>query len=96
MQLLIEEIESLADKFQPNTNAKRIYLGLRDKIINMNLLYKEQEQIEKAYKEGGHHRHVCEANGIDKKCYCRNGNECNFARYITEDDYYQYKYGGGE
>lgn len=79
MQILIEEIESLADKFQPNTDAKRIYLGLRDKIINMNLLQKEQEQIEQAFSDG-----FDDGENYDREIDER----------ILSKDYCQSKYGG--
>lgn len=81
MQILIEEIESLSDRFQLNTDAKRIYLGLRDKIVNMNLLKKEQGQIENAF-HFGYLDGIGEDVGLDKY------------KDALGKDYYQSKYGG--
>jgi len=47
------------------------------------------EDMKKAFEEGSKHKYVCEANGKDKKCYCRNDNECNLRHYMTAEEFIQ-------
>jgi hypothetical protein len=45
------------------------------------------EDMIKAFNAGGKHIYECEANGKDKKCYCRNDNDCNHRHYISAEEW---------
>lgn len=45
------------------------------------------EDMIEAFKAGGKHIYECEANGKDKKCYCRNDNDCNHRHYISAEEW---------
>lgn len=45
------------------------------------------EDMIKAFNAGGKHIYECEANGKDKKCYCRNDNDCNQRHYISAEEW---------
>lgn len=47
------------------------------------------EDMIKAFNTGKKHIYKCEANGKDKKCYCRNDNDCNQRSYMTAEEYVQ-------
>jgi hypothetical protein len=41
------------------------------------------EDMINAFNSGGKHIYECEANGKDKKCYCKSDNDCNHRHYIS-------------
>ena len=45
------------------------------------------EDMIKAFNAGGKHIYECEANGKDKKCYCKNDNDCNQRHYISAEEW---------
>ena len=45
------------------------------------------EDMVKAFNAGGKHIYECEANGQDKKCYCRHDNDCNHRHYISPEEW---------
>lgn len=47
------------------------------------------EDMIKAFNAGRRCIYECEANGKNKKCYCRNDDDCNQRHYITAEEYVQ-------
>lgn len=45
------------------------------------------EDMIKAFNAGGKYIYECEANGKDKKCYCKNDNDCNYRHYISAEEW---------
>lgn len=45
------------------------------------------EDMIKAFNVGGKHIYECEANGKDKKCYCKSDNDCNRRHYISAEEW---------
>jgi len=45
------------------------------------------EDMIKAFNAGGNHIYECEANGKDKKCYCRNDDDCCHRHYISAEEW---------
>ena len=45
------------------------------------------EDMIRAFNAGGEHVYECEANGKDKKCYCRNDNDCSHRHYISAEEW---------
>ena len=45
------------------------------------------EDMIKAFNAGSKHIYECEANGKDKKCYCKNDSDCNQRHYISAEEW---------
>jgi len=45
------------------------------------------EDMIKAFNCGSKNVYECEANGKDKKCYCKNDNDCNHRHYIGAEEW---------
>lgn len=45
------------------------------------------EDMEKAYNSGSKRTYICEADGKDKKCYCKSDDDCDHRHYLKFEDY---------
>ena len=48
-----------------------------------------EEDIKKAFEAGSKNIYECESNSTDKKCYCKNDDDCQHRYYINSEDYLQ-------
>lgn len=45
------------------------------------------DDMENAYKAGSKRTYICEADGKDKKCYCKSDDDCDYRYYLKFEDY---------
>lgn len=88
---LQEKAKACGDKTKEDRARKGAYI---DCIVELKALRKHavsnrytlQDMID-AYDAGGKHIYECVANGKDKKCYCKNDNDCNQRHYISAEEW---------